>query len=56
MPIARHTAMPYNGLMRIEFDSDKDADNLAKHGVSLTFGAEVLADADRLDILNVRLD
>ncbi len=42
--------------MRIEFDSDKDADNREKHAVSLAFGAEVLADADRLDILDVRFD
>ena len=40
--------------MRIEFDPDKDAGNREKHGVPLAFGAEVLADADRLDILDVR--
>ena len=40
--------------MQIEFDPDKDAGNQEKHGVSLAFGAEVLADADKLDILDVR--
>lgn len=40
--------------MDIEFDPDKDAANFDKHGVSLAFGAEVLADAKRLDVLDVR--
>ena len=40
--------------MRIEFDPDKDSGNREKHGVSLAFGSDVLADADRLDILDVR--
>jgi uncharacterized DUF497 family protein len=42
--------------MQIEFDPEKDAGNLEKHGISLAFGAEILADADRLDILDVRFD
>ncbi|MEO5336753.1 MAG: BrnT family toxin [Magnetospirillum sp. WYHS-4] len=42
--------------MRIACDPEKDSGNLSKHGVSLAFGAEVLADADRLDILDVRFD
>ncbi|HEC90030.1 MAG TPA: BrnT family toxin [Alphaproteobacteria bacterium] len=42
--------------MQIEFASDKDAANRAKHQVSLTFGAQVLADAERLDVLDVRFD
>ena len=42
--------------MQIEFDADKDAANLKKHGVSLAFGAQVLADAHRLDLLDVRFD
>lgn len=42
--------------MQIAFDPEKDAENLNKHGVSLVFGAEVLADVDRLDILDVRFD
>ena len=42
--------------MRISFDPEKDADNLEKHGVSLAFGAEVLADANRVDALDVRFD
>ncbi len=41
--------------MRIAFDPGKDARNREKHGVSLAFGAEVLADADRLDVLDVRI-
>jgi uncharacterized DUF497 family protein len=39
--------------MRIEFDPGKDEVNQAKHGVSLAFGAKVLADGRRLDILDV---
>ncbi len=42
--------------MQVEFDADKDAANLVKHGVSLAFGAHVLADAHRLDLLDVRFD
>jgi uncharacterized DUF497 family protein len=42
--------------MRIEFDPDKDAANRDKHGISLAFGAEVLADANRLDVLDVRFE
>jgi uncharacterized protein len=41
---------------RTEFDPDKDAINQQKHGVSLAFGATVLADPNRLDILDVRFD
>jgi hypothetical protein len=37
--------MPYSSSMQIEFDAGKDATNLKKHGVSLAFGAHVLADA-----------
>ena len=40
--------------MRIAFDPGKDARNRDKHGVSLAFAAEVLADANRLDVLDVR--
>ena len=40
--------------MRIAFDPGKDARNREKHGVSLTFGAEVLANPDRLNALDVR--
>ena len=42
--------------MTVEFDPEKDGANLEKHGVSLSFGAEVLADSDRLDVLDVRFD
>ena len=42
--------------MHIEFDPEKDAANRGKHGVSLAFGAEVLADPGRLEILDVRFD
>ncbi len=42
--------------MQIEFASDKDVANQAKHRISLAFGAQVLADANRLDILDVRFD
>ncbi|CCG08677.1 BrnT family toxin [Pararhodospirillum photometricum] len=42
--------------MHIDFDPAKDATNKEKHGVSLAFGAEVLSDPYRLDILDVRFD
>lgn len=42
--------------MQIGFDPGKDAANREKHGVSLAFGAEVLADTNRLDVLDVRFD
>ncbi len=42
--------------MPIEFDAGKDAANRIKHGVSIAFGAHVLADAHRLDLLDVRFD
>ena len=42
--------------MDVEFDFDKDVVNREKHGVSLAFGAEVLADENRLDIMDVRFD
>lgn len=40
--------------MKIEFDAAKDAANIAKHGVSLAFGARVFDDADRLLIASIR--
>lgn len=40
--------------MQIEFDARKDAANLKKHGVSLAFGAYVLGDPHRLDLLDIR--
>lgn len=42
--------------MKIEFDRAKDASNRAKHGISLAFGENVLADPARLDVLDVRFD
>ena len=42
--------------MDVAFDPDKDAANIEKHGVSLVFGGEILADSGRLDILDVRFD
>jgi uncharacterized DUF497 family protein len=48
--------MPYNLPIRIEFDPAKDAENRRKHGVSLAFGAEVLADPERLDTPDARFD
>ena len=46
----------YTQGMRLDFDPDKDAANLEKHGVSLAFGGEVLGDSGRLDIVDVRFD
>ena len=40
--------------MRITFSPGKHASNREKHGASLALGAEVLADADRPDIRDVR--
>ena len=34
----------------------KDAANREKHNVSLAFGAEVLSDENRLEVLDVRCD
>lgn len=42
--------------MDIEFDPAKDAANEAKHGVSLNLASQVLADRERLDILDLRAD
>jgi len=42
--------------MQIEFTPDKDTANQAKHRVSLAFAAQVLADVNRLDVLDVRFD
>ncbi|MCA8907622.1 MAG: BrnT family toxin [Rhodospirillaceae bacterium] len=42
--------------MEIEFDSAKNAANLAKHGVPLTFGRTVLADPRRIDVVDTRFD
>ncbi len=40
--------------MQIEFDTAKDAANIAKHGLSLAFGAELFADPRYLLIGSVR--
>lgn len=43
-------------IMPIEFDADKDAANILKHGVSLAFAEQVLGDIDALVVLDVRHD
>ncbi len=48
--------MPYSRLMKIEYDTDKNADNQQKHGVFLDFGKAVLEDENRLEILDTRFD
>lgn len=40
--------------MEIEFDTGKDAANLAKHGVSLAFGARIFWDARHIVISSIR--
>ena len=40
--------------MKIEFDATKDRINRAKHGVSLAFGAWVLADYEHLIVAATR--
>jgi hypothetical protein len=42
--------------MEIEFDPDKDEVNRDKHGVSLAFAADVMADPHRIEILDLRFD
>ncbi|MFC0268148.1 BrnT family toxin [Kushneria aurantia] len=41
-------------MMKIDFDPVKDGNNRDKHGVSLTKGAAVLADPERLEMLDIR--
>lgn len=40
--------------MELEFDSAKDAANIAKHGVSLTFGAAVFLDDEHVILPSMR--
>jgi uncharacterized protein len=40
--------------VEIEFDAEKDAANLLKHGVSLAFGSKLFADADHIVIASIR--
>lgn len=40
--------------MEIEFDAEKDAGNLSKHGVSLGFGARVFDDPNVLILPTIR--
>jgi uncharacterized DUF497 family protein len=42
--------------VEITFDPEKDRANRQKHGVSLAFAPTILADPERLDILDVRFD
>ena len=42
--------------MDIEFDPAKDAINIVKHGVSLTFGARIWADEAVIVIPTIRID
>ena len=50
------TAVPYNASVQIVYEPGKDRTNQAKHGVSLAFAVRILADPDRLDVLDVRFD
>lgn len=40
--------------MLIEFDTAKDAANLAKHGISLAFGARIFDDPDHIFTPTIR--
>lgn len=40
--------------MGIEFDAAKDAANIAKHGVSLGFGAAILGDDNHIVLTSIR--
>jgi uncharacterized protein len=41
---------------QVEYDPEKDDANRAKHGVSLAFAMDVLADSNRVDVLDTRFD
>lgn len=47
--------MPYTW-SKLDYDPDKDETNFVKHGVSLAFAADVLADRNRVDVLDTRFD
>lgn len=47
--------MPYTW-SKLDYDPEKDDANFAKHGVPLGFAAEVLADRNRVDVLDTRFD
>jgi uncharacterized DUF497 family protein len=38
------------------FDPDKNVKNIARHGLSLSFGADVLADANFVEEIDDRMD
>ena len=40
--------------MKIEFDTEKDAANFARHGVALALGAKIFDDHDVLIVPNIR--
>jgi len=40
--------------LEIEFDTDKNAANMAKHGVSLAHGAKIFDDGDVLIVPTIR--
>ncbi|MCW6529560.1 BrnT family toxin [Sphingomonas sp. MMSM20] len=40
--------------MDVEFDTAKDASNLAKHGISLAFGARIFDDPGHLVLTSIR--
>ncbi|MBI1263572.1 MAG: BrnT family toxin [Alphaproteobacteria bacterium] len=42
--------------LKLEYDPEKDDANRDKHGVSLGFALEVLADRNRVDVLDTRFD
>ena len=42
--------------MQIEFDPDKERQNVRKYGLSLSLGASVLADPNVLEVLDLRFD
>lgn len=42
--------------MKIEFDTEKDAANVARHGVALALGAKIFDDQDVLIVPTVRVE
>lgn len=51
---APHIIWSYDKYVRCDFDPDKDASNVAKHGVSLAFGVRVFKDPDHLILPSIR--
>ena len=45
MMLDLHTEIPYSLVVEIEFDTDKDAENIRHRGISLAFGTVIIKTA-----------